>query len=138
MRWLGILMVLAVLTGCAGNGISGASVPATHVYAAALPSASGSGRFVELMLFPDSDALFVEAYLDHPKDKAVRAGHWVRSGSYIDLTLDQGETLSFLWQGNYLIYEGNAYGSAGLTLEALRPASSGPGLNIGLGVHGGF
>lgn len=135
MRWFGILMLVAILTGCSGNGMSQGKTLEPRIYATVSPSAAGSGRFVELMLFPDGDALFVEAYFDNPKDKAARSGAWQRSGSYIDLTLASGESLSFLWQGNHLIYEGATYGSKGLTLEAFGPTS---GLNIGLGFHGGF
>lgn len=102
MRWLGVLMLAAVLVGCADNRVNQKKPPEIQVYATVSLSAE-SNQFVALMLFSDGDALFVETDLNHSKDKTTHFGTWQRSSSYIDLILADGENLSLLWQGNYLI-----------------------------------
>ena len=94
------------------------------IYRTELPSASGMGRVIHLLLYPDNSFVFIEKYLGREPDAGfVSSGQWRQADTVLELSLSQRdgepiqEQLKFQIQDKRLAYQGQDYGVDGLHLE---------------------
>jgi len=97
---------------------------AAEIYAGALPTASGSGRVVTLILYPDGSCLLIEKHLDRdPPGGFTSAGIWEEGPGPAERTVrlagPDGTTREMRFEASKgdLQYIGTEFGAVGLHLK---------------------